>query len=612
VKKICQPFSLIFFLLFLLTIISFGFLPVSLAAGEIETIYDFRYQINPNGVTNVSQKISLTNKISAVYASQYSFTLPMTAIENIKAVDGQGLCRTEVKQEKNSTTVTIFFNEQVVGSGKTLTFNLDFDSLETARKDGEVWEIVIPKIGNLNEFDDYNLTLVVPNSFGHPAFIRPSPIEEKEENGFKVYRFVKSQNIGGGVLATFGPFQTFDFTLFYHLQNPSLSLAETEIALPPDTAFQQISYQKIEPKPINIRVDEDGNWLAKYQLKAKEKIDIVTTGQVRILAKPQQTFPSPNSQNLEKNLQTDVFWETDNPQIKKLADELKTPKAIYNFVVETLNYNFERVNKEPERLGAIQALNNPDQAICMEFADLFVTLARAAGIPARAVDGFAYTDDSRLRPLSLMIDVLHVWPEYYDIEKESWIPVDPTWGQTTGGIDYFSQTDLRHFAFVIHGENSQTPYPAGSYKLPGSLGKDVQVAFGAYREEESTPNLKLTFDLPEKVFWGEKKKGKILIQNLGQKASYGVEAKIEAQGLDLISSRDEIIGIMPPFSSKEIPLEMTTKNIFGNGGQIKVWLNGQKFEAKIEVGSLIEQIIFPVAGGFLILTTLFLLLRKKF
>ncbi len=606
-KKICR----FFLVTFLLAVVYFWLVPVALAAGEIETAYDFRYQVNPDGLVNVSQKISLTNKISAVYASQYSFTLPITAVKNIKAFDGEGPCRTEIKQENNSTSVTIYFNQQVVGSGKTLTFNLDFDSLETARKDGEVWEIVIPKIANLGESDDYNLTLAVPNSFGNPAFIRPEPIEEKEENGFKVYRFVKSQNISGGVLATFGPFQTFDFTLFYHLQNPSLSLGETEIALPPDTAFQQISYQKIEPEPINIRVDEDGNWLATYQLKAKEKIDVVVTGQVRILAKPQPDFPLPDSQNLEKNLQADVFWETNDPQIKKLASELKTPRAIYNFVVETLDYNFERVKEEPERLGAVQALANPDQAICMEFTDLFVTLARAAGIPARAVDGFAYTDDSRLRPLSLMIDVLHVWPEYYNVEKKTWIPADPTWGKTTGGIDYFSQTDLRHFAFAIHGENSQTPYPVGSYKLPGSLGKDIQVAFGGY-QEESAPNLKLTFNLPAKIFWGKSKKGEILIQNNGQKAAYGTEIKIESQGLDLLSSHSETIKTMPPFSSKEISLEMTTKNIIGNGGQIKVWLNGQEFEAKIEVGSLIEQIFLPVGGGLLILITLFILLTKKF
>lgn len=226
-KKICQ----LFFFCFSLVILSCLLAPTAQATSEIETKYDFRYQVNSDGVTNVSQKISLTNKISAVYASQYSFNLSMTAIKNIKAFDGEGPCRTEIKQENNLTSVTVYFNQQVVGVDKTLTFNLDFDSLETAHKEGEVWEITIPKIANLTELDDYQLTLAVPVSFGHPVFIRPSPIEEKDENGFKIYRFVKSQNIGGGVLATFGPFQIFDFTLFYHLQNSNLSLAQRESLL---------------------------------------------------------------------------------------------------------------------------------------------------------------------------------------------------------------------------------------------------------------------------------------------------------------------------------------------------------------------------------------------
>jgi len=55
----------------------------------------------------------------------------------------------------------------------------------------------------------------------------------------------------------------------------------------------------------------------------------------------------------------------------------------------------------------------------MEFTDLFIALSRAAGIPAREINGFAYTDDIRLRPLDLVTDMLHAWPEYYDEEKES-------------------------------------------------------------------------------------------------------------------------------------------------------------------------------------------------
>jgi transglutaminase-like putative cysteine protease len=63
--------------------------------------------------------------------------------------------------------------------------------------------------------------------------------------------------------------------------------------------------------------------------------------------------------------------------------ELKTPENIYKFVTNNLSYNYYRVKPDVERLGAKDALANPDEAICTEFTDLFITLARSAGIPAR-------------------------------------------------------------------------------------------------------------------------------------------------------------------------------------------------------------------------------------
>ena len=58
---------------------------------------------------------------------------------------------------------------------------------------------------------------------------------------------------------------------------------------------------------------------------------------------------------------------------------------------------------------------------CTEFADLFTTLARAAGLPARTVVGLAYQDESQ--------DFgLHAWNEV--VIDGHWRGVDPTWGQT--------------------------------------------------------------------------------------------------------------------------------------------------------------------------------------
>ena len=609
-----KRFFLIIFFFLLFSIIHFqlSISKVAFGAGEFTTNYNLRYQVNPDGVVHVSQDITLTNKLSAVYATKYSLTLPSVEIQNIKAADRVGPCQTEIKKNDKATTIIINFNEPVVGANKILNFNLNYDSLDIARKNGEVWEVNIPKIANESDVDNYSISLAVPVSFDKPAFIRPEPIETLTEGDFSVYRFVKSQLAEAGINAAFGPFQIFDFTLFYHLKNPNLTTGETEITLPPDTAFQQLTYQKIDPLPLNIRVDEDGNWLAKYRLKPREKIKITATGKVKIFAQSEKIFPQPNQKNLAKNLKPARFWETDNPEIMKIAQNLKTPREIYDLVVKTLNYDFSRVSQQAERMGAAQALANPNQAICMEFTDLFVALARAVGIPAREIDGFAYTTDARLRPLGLMADILHAWPEYYNEQRQAWIPVDPTWGKTTGGVDYFSKTDLNHFAFVIHGENSEYPYPAGSYKFEDTLGKDIQVGFGEYQGETKS-DLSVKFNLSKEIFWGENKKGTIVVKNEGQGASYNLEIKVSSQDLVLLSPSAKKVVILPPFSTIELPVELKTKNIFSTGESLlKVSVNNNEFTQKIKIVSFLWQIILPWGGLALSMIALFVALRKKF
>src|SRR3989344_2583826 len=151
----------------------------------------------------------------------------------------------------------------------------------------------------------------------------------------------------------------------------------------------------------------------------------------------------------------------------------------------------------------------------MEFTVLFIALARAAGIPAREVNGFAYTQNEKERPLSLVKDVLHAWPEYYDSDIQTWVMVDPTWGNTTGGVDYFYTLDFDHFAFVIKGVNSSYPIPAGGYKISQDLQtKDININFG---DNFGTPTqtLSLSENFSDNYFSGANIQGNILIRNVG-------------------------------------------------------------------------------------------------
>lgn len=585
------------------------------ATEEFETNYNVNYQVLTSGKARVTQEISLTNKFSHIYATQYSFILKGEAPENIEAFDEEGPLKTEIKErEKGETVIILTFNKQVVGKGKTLKFNLNFVAPRVAEKKGKIWEINLPRLGEEEKIDNYILTLIVPKEFGKPSYIKPSPEEQKEEENYYFFRFGKNQLGISGVSAAFGELQVFDFTLFYHLENPNSSLGETEIALPPDTAFQRVSYQKIEPKPLVVRVDNDGNWLAKYLLKPKEKITITAKGKVKIFNQPQENFPPPTKENLQNNLLPKKFWEADNPQILEKARLLKTPQAIYNFVVKNLNYDSQRAKQESERMGALKALSFPEKAICMEFTDLFVALCRAAGIPAREINGFAYTTDEKLMPTGLTVDVLHSWPEYYHQEKRVWLPVDPTWGKTTGGIDYFSKFDLNHFAFVIHGEDSQTPYPAGSYKTDGENLKNVYVAFGEY-EEEKPADIGVNFQIPSQIYWGIKTPGKITVFNNGQTAVYPLTLKIEGSeriALTILSPFTPNLGIFPPFANKEIALEIKTKDFlkFSNE-RITVYLNEKEFIHHLKINFLPEKLVFPSLSGVFLFLLIFFLTKRK-
>ncbi|MCX6705079.1 MAG: transglutaminase-like domain-containing protein, partial [Candidatus Woesebacteria bacterium] len=343
-----------------------------------------------------------------------------------------------------------------------------------------------------------------------------------------------------------------------HLENPLGKNAQTQIALPPDTAFQKVYLQKIDPKPSDVTIDPDGNWLATYNLTARQRVDVTVAGSVQIFA-GFRAFPKPTDQELSDNLRETEYWQVNDPQIKALALELKTPKAIYDYVSKTLKYDFNRVQPNVQRMGAVKALQNPSQAICMEFTDLFIAIARAAGIPAREINGYAYTENPELQPLSLVADLLHAWPEYYDKDKGVWIPIDPTWASTSGGINYFDKLDLRHFTFVVHGESPVMPYPPGSYKLGPNPQKDVYVSFGKLPENRTT-NLNISFT-PIRTLPFLNSIYSVKIDNPGPQALYSVYPTVYFDSKE--ASRD-FIETLPPYSSYKMIVKVPF-SVLGKG-----------------------------------------------
>ncbi len=540
----------------LLFVLLFSFVPTkpAQAAANFDTDYKVTYTIDETGVAHSVIDITLTNTTSQYYAPSYKMQLGFSEISNVRARDSGGEIQAGVIKNETGHIIDVKFNNKAVGLNSKQQFQITFDTPTIARHYGKIWEIDIPGISNPNDFKSFVVELKVPPSFGQPAYTKP-------KQPTNALTFTKDTLGRSGISIAFGNTQVYKYNLTYHLRNPNLYPITTEIALPPDTNYQEVSIDAIVPAPENVIQDKDGNWLAQYKLKSAQNMDVVVAGktQVHLTPKPVELTP----EQLQTYTLQQKYWESSNDQIRELADELKTPERIYDYVVDALDYDFSRVTEEKPRLGALGSLQNQNSAVCREFTDLFIALARAAGIPAREVDGYAYTENAKQRPLSKEKDILHVWPEYYDKDKKTWVMVDPTWGSTTGGVDYFSVMDFSHMALVIKGVNSEYPIPAGGYKYTDqAASKDVQVEFTT-EPFQPRQSIDTNSTIPELAIAGLPITGSIKVMNTG---STYLSPQILYLSSNTFSPNTQTIATtgIPPFGTAEVQAKFNPTSFLTN------------------------------------------------
>lgn len=561
------------------------------ALSNFKTDYNVSYNVLENALTHVTFDVKFTNQTSQYYASSYSMQVGFKNIENVLARDPDGKITPVVTKNNDGNNIEIAFNKKVAGLGLQLFFTISFDTRDIVQKSGKIWDINIPGgLAKQTEYNSFNVKVIVPKFLGNPSYIKP---EIGKFDGTNLY-FTKEELGESGISISFGSEEIYNFDLSYHLKNPNLFSIRTEIALPPSTNYQDVEISDIDPKPQNVILDKDGNWLAQYILTPSKKIDVRVKGKAKMQLRPKKEELS--EEELKEYLKEQPFWQTTNSAIKDLSLKLKTPYAIYQYIVKNLTYDFERVQAEKPRAGALEALKNPSSAVCLEFTDLFVALSRAMGIPARAVNGFAYTKNSKERPLSLLKDVLHAWPEYYDLDLKTWVMVDPTWGNTTGGVDYFYTLDFDHFAFVILGTNSSYPFPAGAYKVStNKTAKDVNVEFG---DNFDLPNktLSISEDFPKTYFSGVNIQGNILIKNVGNVLS---DSQTVTLSSDFLKPTKQKIyfGKIPPFGSVSIPVSFKSPSFLTNKkDNIKIAINENYIAKEIRISPFIVN-KWTIGGG---------------
>lgn len=154
------------------------------------------------------------------------------------------------------------------------------------------------------------------------------------------------------------------------------------------------------------------------------------------------------------NLRAEQFLEVGHPEIVELAERLAGDSRQPHTVARRISrWVHDSIAKEV-MIGIPSALHvlHTRRGDCNEHSQLFVALARAAGLPARVSSGLVYVDGKFY---------YHAWAE---VMLHGWVAVDPTFDQFPA--------DAAHVRFVAGGLGRQTEL----LRLIGNLQIDVLAA----------------------------------------------------------------------------------------------------------------------------------------
>lgn len=594
-------FLLIFFFLFGVSILN------NVYAADFKTDYQIEYNLShfqESLTSNVRFNIKITNLKGDVYVNKFAISFPKSfAISNLNSSDDHGAITPKLSSDDLNTKVEMEFSNPNIGKDSVNNFYLNFDQSNLFKINGNVWEVALPVIENKQE-GTYQIVVTLPlNTDKKISISKPIP---SAIDGNKIV-WINPQT--KTIYAVFGDNQIYDTELIYHLKNDEIFPVVTEIAFPPDTIYQKTFINSLSSEPNSIYQDEDGNYLAKYQLKPLESKTIIFKGIIQIFSSSRVDLQPQTREQINKQkdylISQQKYWTIKD--LNKISS-LNTPREIYDFTVNSLKYNYKKVSGDYSRLGAEGVLKNPDQAVCLEFSDLFVATSREKGILSREIQGYGFSYDPQLQPLSLVSDVLHSWPEYFNQESGLWIPIDPTW-ENTSGIDYFTSFDLNHIVFAIHGKKPDYPLPAGMYKIADS--KDITIKAVTVIPDEKRSLVISDYDLDSKISNNKTYQGKLTVKNKSN--IYLREIPIEIQATDIdINNKKTVIKSLAPYEEKEINFEYQSlnKNKNKQGKIVVLAFNNKLNEETIEIIPYYYLIVVKIGGSLIAFTALVLIIKK--
>ncbi len=231
----------------------------------------------------------------------------------------------------------------------------------------------------------------------------------------------------------FPPRRAFEFTYSLKIEAipENATTLDLWIPLPQDMRYQHISNLKIRSLvPYEIKEDRVfKNKMAYFHLKGNIPATVAVTVQFQVLRQAAEVLDHPVQVAKLSAEERQEFLAPDSlvPINERIFEEirksggmglppLQRAKAFYDYLLGTMRYD-----KSGQGWGRGDALYACDvrKGNCTDFHSLFISMARASGIPTRFIIGFPLHRNQTEGE----IPGYHCWAEFY-VEGKGWIPVD--------------------------------------------------------------------------------------------------------------------------------------------------------------------------------------------
>ena len=240
------------------------------------------------------------------------------------------------------------------------------------------------------------------------------------------------------------------------------------IALPQNTSFQESYVVRVEPPLLRLVRDEDGNVMGVVRVVAKPGEKVAVDVEYRVVVRGYRIRVDltrgewPPLSVAERYTSKTAYWNTYNLTLVGLAysaayadSPLETASRLASWVLPRISYTVNLGRAGSDRALIRTFGGYAVRGDCVEVADVYVTMARALGLPARTAYGVLLTSYSQRMWLNMSTvgeegEALlqhwggHMWPQVY-IPPYGWVDVDMLDGMSPN-VGVYS---ARHIVFGV-------------------------------------------------------------------------------------------------------------------------------------------------------------------